>query len=58
MLHAGLDLSRKRLDYCLLDGRGGRVEVGAVPPDGDGLVGFVRWVEERHGRGCGRRSSR
>jgi len=50
MLHAGLDLSRKRLDYCLLDGRGERVEVGAVPPDGDGLVGFVRRVEERHGQ--------
>jgi transposase len=50
MLHAGLDLSRKRLDYCLLDGLGERVEVGAVPPDGDGLVGFVRRVEERHGQ--------
>jgi len=50
MLHAGLDLSRKRLDYCLLDGRGERVEVGAVPPDGDGLVGFVRRVDERHGQ--------
>ncbi len=50
MLHAGLDLSRKRLDFCLLDGRGERVEVGAVPPDGDGLVGFVRRVGERHGQ--------
>ena len=50
MLHAGLDLSRKRLDYCLLDGRGKRVEVGAVPPDGDGLVGFARRVGERHGQ--------
>ncbi len=50
MLHAGLDLSRKRLDYCLLDEDGVRVEVGKAPPDGDGLVGFVRRVEERHGR--------
>ena len=49
MLHAGLDLSRKRLDYCLLDQRGGRVEAGAAPPDGDGLRGFVRGVAERHG---------
>ena len=49
MLHAGLDLSRKRLDYCLLDEDGERVEVGAAPPDGDGLAGFVRRVEERHG---------
>ena len=50
MLHAGLDLSRKRLDFCLLDELGGRVEVGAVPPDGDGLAGFARRVEEHHGQ--------
>jgi transposase len=50
MLHAGLDLSRTRLDFCLLDELGERVEVGAVPPDGDGLAGFVRRVEERYGR--------
>jgi transposase len=49
MLHAGLDLSRKRLDYCLLDEQGDRVEVGAAPPDGDGLRGFARRVEQRHG---------
>jgi len=49
MLHAGLDLSRKRLDYCLLDERGEWVEVGAAPPDGDGLRGFARHVEQRHG---------
>ena len=49
MLHAGLDLSRKRLDYCLLDERGDRVEVGAAPPDGDGLRGFARGIEDRHG---------
>ena len=28
MLHVGLDLSRRRLDYCLLDERGDRGEVG------------------------------
>ncbi|MDQ3675327.1 MAG: IS110 family transposase [Actinomycetota bacterium] len=49
MLHAGLDLSRRRLDYCLIDEQGARVEVGAAPPDGDGLAGFVRRVELRHG---------
>jgi transposase len=49
MLHAGLDLSRKRLDYCLLDRHGERVEVGAAPPDDDGLRGFVRGVADRHG---------
>ena len=49
MLHAGLDLSRKRLDYCLLDECGERVEVGAAPPDGDGLRGFARRVERGMG---------
>src|SRR5919198_4811413 len=49
MLHAGLDLSRRRLDFCLLDGRGERVEVGAVAPDVDGLEGFARGVAGRHG---------
>jgi hypothetical protein len=29
MLYAGLDLSRKRLDFHLLDGEGATVEVGA-----------------------------
>src|SRR4051812_28119857 len=37
MLYAGLDLSRKRLDFHLLDAEGATVEVGAVAPDGDGL---------------------
>ena len=34
MLYAGLDLSRKRLDFHLLDAEGATVEVGAAPPDG------------------------
>jgi transposase len=37
MLHAGLDLSRTRLDFHLLDGAGEMIEVGAAPPDLDGL---------------------
>src|SRR4249920_1998236 len=49
MLHAGLDLSRKRLDYCLLDEQGQRVEVGAASPDADGLVGLARRVGESYG---------
>ncbi len=49
MLHAGLDLSRNRLDYCLLDGEGERLEVAAVAPDGDGLRGFAAGVGERFG---------
>jgi transposase len=37
MLYAGLDLSRKRLDFHLLDEAGETVEVGAATPDADGL---------------------
>src|SRR5687768_11838271 len=37
MLHAGLDLSRRRLDVCLLDAAGELVEQTAAPPDADGL---------------------
>ena len=50
MLHAGLDLGRRRVDYCLLDEGGERVEVGAAPADADGLGGLVRLIELRHGR--------
>jgi transposase len=49
MLHAGLDLSRRRLDYCLLDERGDRLEVGAAAPDADGLVGLARRIGETFG---------
>jgi transposase len=49
MLHVGLDLSRRRLDYCLLGGDEDRVETGAVAPDADGLAGLVRLIELRHG---------
>jgi transposase len=48
MLHAGLDLSRKRLDVCLLDNRGELVERTAAPPDADGLRGLAERIE-RHG---------
>jgi transposase len=42
MLPAGLDLSRHRLDVCLLDTQGGTVQVTAAPPDADGLRGLAR----------------
>jgi transposase len=42
MLHAGLDLSRKRLDFRLLDEAGETLEVGAAAPDADGLRGLAR----------------
>src|SRR6266566_3303624 len=48
MLYAGLDLSRKRLDFHLLDGEGATVEVGAAPPDADGLRGLSDRLD-RHG---------
>jgi transposase len=48
MLHAGLDLSRKRLDVCLLSEHGELVEEFSAPPDGDGLRGLVRHVAQ-HG---------
>jgi transposase len=48
MLHAGLDLSRRRLDVCLLGGRGEVVAETAVPADADGLRGLA-------GRLAGRR---
>jgi transposase len=41
MLYAGLDLSRKRIDFHLLDEAGNTVEVGAAPPDADGLRGLA-----------------
>jgi transposase len=41
MLHAGLDLSRRRLDFHLLDVAGKTVEAGAAPPDADGLRGLA-----------------
>jgi transposase len=37
MLYVGLDLSRKRLDFCLLDGAGSLLAEGAAPPDREGL---------------------
>src|SRR5579862_8487241 len=44
-----MDLSRERLDYCLLAEDGGRVGVGVAAPDGDGLVGLARRVARDHG---------
>ncbi len=48
MLHAGLDLSRRRLDFHLLREDGELVEAGAAPPDADGLRGLAERVT-RHG---------
>jgi transposase len=48
MLYAGVDLSRKRLDFDLLDAEGATVEVGASPPDVDGVGGLTQRLA-RHG---------
>ena len=42
MLHAGLDLSRRKVDVCLLSQAGEIVEEWAAPPDADGLRALVR----------------
>ena len=42
MLHAGLDLSRRKLDVCVLSDEGEVVDEFAVPPDADGLRGLAR----------------
>ena len=44
MLHVGLDLSRKRVDVCLISDRGGLIDHFAAPADRDGLYGLTRRV--------------
>ena len=49
MLHAGLDLSRRKLDVCLLSDRGVHLDQLAVPPDVDSLRKLARRIDEVHG---------
>jgi transposase len=42
MLHAGLDLSRHRLDVHVMNDAGEPVQVTAVTPDADGLRGLAQ----------------
>jgi hypothetical protein len=42
LLHAGLDLSRRRLDVHLMDDAGVSLLVDAFPPDSDGLAHLAR----------------
>ena len=44
MLHAGLDLSRRRLDVCVISEPGELVEEFPAPPDADGLRYLVEKV--------------
>ena len=48
MLHAGLDLSRKKIDVCLLSESGEHVDQLAAPPDADALRALARRIEERY----------
>jgi transposase len=48
MLHAGLDLSRRRLDVCLLSDRGEHLDQLAIPPDLDSLRRLARRIDEVH----------
>jgi transposase len=49
MLHAGLDLSRRKIDVCLLSERGEHLDQLAVPPDVESLRTLARRIEEVHG---------
>src|SRR5215203_4569026 len=48
MLHAGLDLSRKKLDVCLLSEAGEHLDQLETPPDAESLRRFARRIEEVH----------
>ena len=48
MLHAGLDLSRKRLDVCLLGEEGEHLDQLAVSPDADSLRTLAHRIAEVH----------
>ena len=45
MVHAGLDLSRRRLDVQLVDEKGNRLGELAIGPDADGLRSLARQVQ-------------
>jgi hypothetical protein len=41
MLHAGLGLSGRKIDVCLLSSEGETVDEWASPPDAEGLRGLA-----------------
>ncbi len=49
MLHVGLDLSRKKLDVCLLSEEGEHLDQLVVPPDADSLRTLARRIAAVHG---------
>ena len=48
MLHAGLDLSRRKVDVCLLSDEGAHLDQLATPPDAESLRRLARRIEEVH----------
>ena len=48
MLHAGLDLSRRKVDVCLLSDTGEHLDQLAVSPDVDSLRALARRIDEVH----------
>ena len=48
MLHVGLDLSRKRVDVCLISDQGELVDQLAAPFDTDGLCRLTDRVATKH----------
>ncbi len=48
MLHAGLDLSRKKVDVCLLSETGEHLDQLAAPPDAESLRRLARRIDEVH----------
>jgi transposase len=44
VLHVGLDLSRKRIDVCLISDQGELIDRLAATPDRDGLYGLAARV--------------
>jgi hypothetical protein len=48
MLHAGLDLSRRKVDICLLSDEGEHLDQLVVAPDVDSLRTLARRIEEVH----------
>jgi transposase len=49
MLHAGLDLSGRKIDVCLLSESGEQVEQLVAAPDADALRTLARHIDAVHG---------
>jgi transposase len=49
MLHAGLDLSRRKVDVCVLGEDGEHLDQLAAPPDADALRTLARRIDEVYG---------